>query len=242
MGHQVYRGWVRHRRYAPREHAFKYRFFMPSVDLDDVHSAECWPLFSTKHPAMMRLKPKHYLDGDLSPDAAWQKVVDLGGQNHGGKVVWMGQPSCFGLYFSPVNFYYCHDADGALRYVIAEVSNTPWNERHHYLIDAERREDTPKAFHVSPFMQMNQHYHWVFSALEPKLLMHIENHTESGKLFDATMVMHAEPWGAKYLLKNLLRIPVLTLHTVIGIYWQALKIWLKGIPYQPKPTESGHAN
>jgi len=125
-----------------------------------------------------------------------------------------------------------------------EVSNTPWLEKHYYLVDlASGREScTEKKFHVSPFMDLAMHYRWRFqppAAAKNKLMIHIENwrtSTEpmpSQRLFDATLAMRKSPITGVGLLKLWLSMPVMSLKVVMAIYWQALKLWLKGIPFVP---------
>jgi len=242
VNHKIYAGWVRHRRYAPRKHQFRYGMFLLSLDIDDLqHNSREGFWFGVNKPALLSFLHKDYLDGKgkLSRHKVWDRVASLGGQWHGGKVYLLGQMRCLGVYFSPVNFYYCHDQSGKLRYLLAEVSNTPWNERHCYLVNAEVPEVIEKEFHVSPFMDEDMDYHWRFTPLNPRLYLHIENHLDDDnalqvkKLFDATLVMNEQPFTRGNLIKNVLRIPSMTIKTMVGIHWEALKLFAKRIPYIP---------
>ncbi|MBK8455378.1 MAG: DUF1365 domain-containing protein [Thiofilum sp.] len=234
----LYSGTVGHCRYQPRLHRFKYSIFLLALDLDELdHLPDLGIWFKVSGRALMSFRPDDYMQrqAQLTRAHVWEKVSELGGDNYAGKVVFLGQVRCLGVYFSPVNFYYCHDQQEELRYLVAEVSNTPWNERHYYLINAQtQQQPIAKAFHVSPFMDLAINYHWRFSALAKTLTLQIENQREGGdKLFDATLVLQQRPLTKTQLRYEWLRIPAMTLKTVGAIYWQALKLWMKRIPYVP---------
>lgn len=234
----LYSGVVGHCRYQPTLHRFRYAIFLFALDLDELNSLpDLGGWFKVKRAALMSFHPSDYLDHapTLTRQTVWQKVASLGGEQLDGQVVFVGQVRCLGFYFSPVNFYYCHEANGALRYLLAEVSNTPWNERHCYLIDARSQAPTPKAFHVSPFMGLNMSYHWRFSPLHEVLTLQITNQAEE-RLFDASLRLDRKPLTKLALKAQWLRIPAMTLKTVATIYWQALKLYWKKVPYVPHTT------
>lgn len=234
----LYSGLVGHSRYQPIQHRFRYAIFLFALDLDELNSLpELGWWFKVKRPALMSFRPSDYLDhaAELTRELVWQKVASLGGEQLDGQVVFVGQVRCLGFYFSPVNFYYCHAANGALRYLLAEVSNTPWNERHCYLVDACSQAPIPKAFHVSPFMDLNMSYHWRFSPLQETLSLQITNQAEK-RLFDAAIYLHRKPLTKAELRSQWLRIPAMTFKTVATIYWQALKLYWKKLPYVPHAT------
>lgn len=235
MNSVIYQGNVRHRRYAVKPHDFNYGMFLLALDLDElVDDFGFGRLLAVEKRAVMSFRHQDYLGGKgkLTRQRVWDKVAELDGEVLGGKVVLLGQLRCFGFYFSPVNFYYCHDQAGELRYLLAEVSNTPWKERHCYLIDAQDKTAVEKVFHVSPFMNEDMDYHWRFTPLNPRLYLNIENRKQD-KVFDATLIMDQQALTRSNLIKNLLRIPAMTITTVIGIHWQAVRLWLKGVPYIP---------
>lgn len=230
-------GNVRHRRFTPVEHALNYHLFMPCLDLDEIEAlqSKVWG-FGQKWWHWARFKREDYLgSGDLK-QAVLDKVHQMSGQTIEGSVKAVIHLRYFGIYFSPVNFYYIYDRQGEWRYLLAEVSNTPWNERHYYLLDAQDESTWKhnKAFHVSPFNPIEQQYQWRIKPLNEKLSVHLECHRER-KEFDATMKMSKHPFSSKVLLKHLIVTPVMAVKVMTGIYWHALKLWIKGAPFYSHP-------
>jgi len=242
MNSAIYRGWVRHRRFSPVNHSFKYSVFFLWIDLDELATPEYFkqlsPWFAVERFAALTLNAKDYLDPNLPLTTAevWRKVEALGGDVHGGRVCLLGQVRCLAFYFSPVNFFYCYDKDDKLQYVLAEVSNTPWNERHCYLVEANSNKETPKNFHVSPFMSLDMRYRWRLPNPDKRLCLHIENHTDE-KLFDATLLMARYPLTGPELRRTIWQIPAMSWHILRGIYWQALRLWIKRVPYVSRPQK-----
>lgn len=237
---RLFFGQVRHRRFTPIEHALNYTLFMPAIDLDEVSQlqASVWG-FGNRWWHWARFKRSDYVGEGNLKHAVQQKVKELTGEECLGKVIAVCHLRYLGLYFSPVNFYYLYDQEGRWRYLLAEVSNTPWNERHYYAVSAdEHHEDfgwqQNKAFHVSPFNPIDQSYVWRLKPLSDKLNIHLECHKQ-GKHFDATMAMNAQPFTSKNLLRHLIAMPIQTVKVVVGIYWHAFKLWKKGAPFYSHP-------
>jgi uncharacterized protein len=152
-----------------------------------------------------------------------------------------------GLGFNPVRFYYCfetgNDDDEQLEAVVAEVTNTPWGERHAYVLapDADGRLSgvTAKQLHVSPFLPMRHDYHWQMTNPGGELVVHLESrttHEPSERAFDATMRLARRPLTRRSLASIVVRYPPQTLRIVAGIYGQALRLKLKGAPYHRRPV------
>ena len=234
-------GEVRHRRFTPSRHDLNYGLFMPCIDLDEWHSLKTsvWGLGeSWWHWA--RLKRADYVGekGDFKA-AVQDKVHELTGTRVSGKVVALIHLRYLGMYFSPVNFYYLYDESGKFRYLLAEVSNTPWNERHYYAVSADEHEphngwQQPKTFHVSPFNPIDQGYQWKIRPLTDKVFVHLECH-RNDKEFDATLLMKGVPFTTRQLFGLLLKTPVMTIKVVAGIYWEAFKLWRKKVPIYDHP-------
>lgn len=242
-------GQVRHRRYTPVKHAFSYPMFMPLIDLDEVTSlSEQVVGFGCRwyHPARWRREDYLRSEGEGPLKLRVQdKLFQLTGERLAGKVKQLCQLRYFGLYFSPLNLYYCFDEQGEWRWLLAEVSNTPWNQRHYYAVPAvsdwhEKPWLQGKAFHVSPFNPMAQHYLWRLKPPVSQVFVHLDiigNDTGS-TVMDATMVLRKQAFTTRVLWRLLRQTPVQTLKVVAGIYWQAMKLWWKKVPFHGHPN--GH--
>ena len=242
----IYQGQVFHQRFTPRVHKFSYHIFFLAIDLDELPLLnKMGRYFKTDRFAPLRFFASDYLQhkSHITKKDVWDKVIELGGEDKLGRILFVGQMRCFGLYFSPINCYYCYDQQEKLSYLLAEVSNTPWNERHYYLIDLQKETECEKEFHVSPFMDLEMNYHWRIKAPAEHLSLTIENRSQGKlqkKLFRASIAMTRQPFNNKNLLKNLLKIPIMTLKTLLGIYWQALKLYIKGVPYIAHSKKEKH--
>ncbi len=244
----IYRGFVRHRRFTPRRHEFRYPLFMVFLRLDELDNLanRSW-LFGTRPWHWARFRRGDYLgDAQVSLEAAVkQKIAAASGltpEELQGDVYFYGHLRYLGFYFSPLNLYFLGQ-DGVMRYMVAEVSNTPWNERHYYVIDLGNLAPHAKEFHVSPFNPMQQRYTWKVTppgGNRRKSMVHLEvsQADEKAPLFDATMVMKQRPLNHKSLLRVLLSTPAQTLSMVAGIYWQALRLYLKKVPLHAHPKRS----
>jgi DUF1365 family protein len=151
----------------------------------------------------------------------------------------------FGHCFNPVSFFYCFDpTDRHVETIVAEVHNTPWHERHCYVLTEALNDAAEpwkyyrfrKDFHVSPFMDMNQHYDWRFLQPGDRIQVHMQNFENQEKLFDATLSLRRTDLTGSALARVLTKYPAMTLQIVMKIYWQALKLRLKGAGFYPHPS------
>ena len=252
MHSAIYHGWLRHRRFAPREHAFRYRLFFLYLDLAELATVfrGRW-LWSTRNRALARFDRADHLGDPAVPlDVAVRDLVEARTTRRpAGPIRLLTHLRYFGYCFNPVSFYYCFDAeDTRVETIVAEVNNTPWGERHCYVLDQPaqmpvekyRRYHSAKAMHVSPFMPMDLAYDWGFSAPADALNVHMALHgvpPGGGKIFDATMHLNRAPVSGWRLAGMLARFPFMTLQVMAAIHWQALKLWLKGVPVQTHPDK-----
>ena len=155
-------------------------------------------------------------------------------------------PRCWGYYFNPLSLYYCFDSIGQqVEAVMAEVNNTPWNERHYYVLWQGNRTSSQslhfghrKDFHVSPFMDMEYEYLWKLTPPGAGLGVQLENHRDGQRHFDATLTLRSRPLTRGALRRLLFRHPFLSGLTTAAIYYQALRLWWKKCPFYPHPRSS----
>ncbi|ADP12042.1 conserved uncharacterized protein [Erwinia sp. Ejp617] len=228
MNSVLYSGHVRHRRFTPVDHRFSYKIFMPLIDLDELPQLRAAGIGSGRLCAASFCGDDYLGGGDIK-QRAQARIAELTGEQLTGRVMLLTQLRYFGCSFNPVNFYYLYDDADTLRWMLAEVRNTPWNERHTYAVKPDGSETTEKAFHVSPFNPLEMTYHWRLSAPGKSLLVHIENH-RAGREFDATLHLRRQPLTRQNLRHFLWRFPLITARTALAIYWQAWKLWRKGAP------------
>lgn len=244
MKSAIYVGEIVHERNIPKVHRFRYPFFLWYLNLDELESLPNLGLwFSVQHRAISRMQRSDYLGDPQLPlaDAVRARMLELTGQPVFGQVCGLMNMRTLGLYFSPVNFYYGFDEEGHLTHFLAEVSNTPWNERHHYAyhVADERYELTQKkAFQVSPFNPLQQQYLWRISPPGAAVGVAITVSDGRGEIFEARLQLARQELDKTTVRRLLLKKPIMTASIVGGIYYQALKIYLKGIPYVPYVKEA----
>ncbi|MDT8894808.1 DUF1365 domain-containing protein [Halomonas sp. I1] len=235
---RLYRGWVRHRRFVPRPHAFHYRLWMAWLDLDELPELfDGVPGFSARRPALVRFRRADYLapSEPSLKQAVREELRRQLGEIPPGRICLLTQLRTLGVGFNPISLYYAFDADDRLCAVLGEVTNTPWRDRTTYAcaVDPERhghRAVFTKAMHVSPFLPMDMQYQWRFNTPGDALNLHMDIWQGGTRHLDATLALHARPATRRALLATLARHPLMPLKTLAGIHLEALRLWLKRIP------------
>lgn len=268
MKSALYCGPMRHRRRLPVTHEFSYPLLMFYLDLDEIDSVfgKHWftsinkfnlvsffrkDYFQAEHQGINGLKQSiiNRVAAAMDCDSAISTSIV--------SVRMLTQVRLLNYVFNPVSFYYCFDANDKLLAILTEITNTPWDERHDYVLPvtgsvagvkyARRGKDKhefkfAKSFHISPFNPMNMNYRWVFGACEQTLQIHMDCKTimpngSDEKHFDATVNLERKSIEHE-LGKQLIQYPLSTVRVLIGIYWQALKLWLKSTPFYGHPSST----
>ena len=244
----IYEGTIRHRRYRPRPNMFKYRLFFMFLDLAEL------PTLFDNHPfwsyegfniASFRRRD-HFGDPAIPLEQALADLVENRlGSRPNGPIRLLTHLRYYGHCFNPASFYYCYESSGKeVETIVVEIHNTPWRERHCYVLGAEknehpvkywRRHQFAKAFHVSPFIDMDIRYDWRFREPQDSLQVHMIDYQGGEKLFDASLALRRRAITRSSLNGVLLRYPIMTGKVIMMIYWQALRLVLKKTPFFAHP-------
>ena len=238
----LYASKVMHARYGRHAHRFRYRIFRMLLDIDRLEetaaetrlfSVDRWNLFS------FRRRDHGPRDGgslrEWAEEQLRRRKIDLGG----GRILLLAMPRIIGYAFNPISLWYCQDNNGILRAVICEVRNT-FGEYHVYVLsnrdpEGAIEDHAEKAFHVSPFMAIVGGYDFRITAPDEAYQLHIEYTDGENRLLTAVENGRRLPLTDRKLLKIMATMPLVTFKVMAAIHWQALKLWLSGVPYIPKP-------
>jgi len=247
--HHLYWGTISHHRHTPFDRLFKYPIFMAYIDISTIESAmKPSLLWNVNKLAIVSYKRKDYHGNpSIGLDSAVRKtLLEKTSKQFKGPIRLLTHLRYFGHCFNPVSFYYCFDEkDSKVEAIMAEVTNTPWKERHSYIIHEPAPSDSPmrftaspkKQFHVSPFWGMDHDYEWFFSNPEEVINVTMKNYKDGKKLFNVALNLKRRPFNSKGLLKAVLRFPFATLMVVYRIHWQALILLIKRAPFYKHPDK-----
>lgn len=243
-GHAVYCGRVGHKRFLLKAHGFDYPYTAYWLDCTELNQSSLAKVGITYNAfGAISFRRQDYLAGveDLG-QAVRDKVQQLGGDKAIAQVFLLSPLASWGLYFSPLNLYYCYAANGDCCYLLAEVSNTPWNERHYYL--QQLTPDTlqyqhDKAFHVSPFNPLDMQYRWQIPAPAESLFCSITTIRQQQVMFSAWFKLQRFHLTPAVRRKILIRQPWQSVQIFTRIYWQALKLLAKRVPVYTHPKSRG---
>lgn len=242
----LYAGWITHRRIEPVSHSFRYRIFLPLLDLGELPDLlDPIPLWSARRPAPARFRESDYLCGGSGAlaDRARDLALARLGRTSSGPVRLLANPRYLGVGFNPVSFFFLHADDGiGIDAVIAEVTNTPWGERTSYVLDGQAGAQEgsatgtfEKRMHVSPFQPMEQTYRISVSAPGESLRIQIRNLEGDREVLIATMALRRLELTRARMVRLLLGHPPMTLVTLGRIYANAVRLKARGAPIHPHP-------
>ena len=246
----LYEGWVSHQREGDIRHAFRFPLAMLYLDLDELdvvfRGRWCW---SVDRPALAWFRRADHVGAPDVPLAETVRALVAAriGHRPTGPIRLLTHPRYAGYVFNPLSLFYCFDAAGErIDAILADVTNTPWGERHQYVLAGSdlAAADTvarhAKAFHVSPFLPMALDYDWRIGRPGAALAVRIAARAQAGTpsadpVFTATLALRRRPIEGRTLAGVLVRFPALTAQVVAGIYWQALRLWWRGAAFHAHP-------
>jgi DUF1365 family protein len=272
MRSAVYEGWISHRRHETTEHAFRYRLALPLIDLDELDEVcSLHPLWSARGPNAAWIRPGDFLGPSSShlrslshrsddstrarqrrtvsswADGVRDLVDERLGRRPAGSVALLASPRTWGWLANPLAAYYCRDADGSLDAVVLEVTNTPWHERHHYVVGGAGDHELAKAMHVSPFFGMDHTYRLRVNDPGELLSLRLDNHTVDAAggdvvAFEAVLSLRRRAMTRAALGRVLWRFPLQPQRVSAGIYAHALALAAKGVRVHAHPDRAPAPN
>lgn len=243
----IYEGTVTHSRRSPIDHRFRYAVRWVYLDLEEVPDLlGKLRLLSDRKFHTYSFLPSDHMErsiGDLRTEVL-SRVQLASGETPSGPVRLLTPLRQFGFYFSPISLFFCWGHTPDLHSIVAEVNNTPWRERHWYVLNENNRLDGSglryqhhKQFHVSPFMDMDSTYRWQLSEPGEQLNVSMMVSREKQPFFTAGMDLRRRPLTDHALSISLIRFPVASLQMLGAIYFEALRLWKKKCPFYAHPSK-----
>jgi DUF1365 family protein len=252
MESALFSGSLRHRRFLPVFHEFRYPLTLLYLDLSELdvvfRDRWFWSAGDSEGDANLAWfrRSDHFGPRTQPLDETVRDFVESStGERPTGPIRLLTQPRSFGYVFNPISVFYCFSATtGEVETIVAEVSNTPWNQRHCYVLGKpglpwESEHRFRKEFHVSPFMQLDQEYLWRSRTPGEHLSIHMESFEQNERMFDATLTLTRREIDTASLHQALFLEPLQAARVMVAIHWQAVKLWWKGVAYVPHPATIG---
>lgn len=244
----IYQGNISHHRFNPMKHSFCYPIFMVYVDLDKLENINKQKLWSFEKKNLGCFRNKDYGDGTkkLLIHQIKEFIKEKTDDYYDGKIFLLTHLRYFGILFNPLSLYYCFDKSGqTLNYVVAEVTNTPWLEKHRYLLKPALKENglhssTEKSLHVSPFMPMDLNYDFKYNIPKSELKFSMflsEKNSDKKIIFSAQLDLIIKNLSKNQTDLYILKYPWMTLKVIFLIYWQAMKLKIKGLKFYFHPRK-----
>ena len=238
-------GTIRHRRFRPRAHAFRYSLFMALLDIDQLEAqfGVSWLL------GRNRWNLASFRDGDHIGEPGRplrerlaESARAAGHHLPGGPIFLLTHLRYAGYVFNPISIYYCFDRESRLQLVLADVRNTYGGRRAYWLtpigdLDRRFRAVAAKSMYVSPFMTMSANYEFVLTepAATLAVQMNVADSASRAPIFDATLTLARRPWTAAAIRRVLLSYPLMTARVIGAIHFEALRLRMKGLSVVPAP-------
>ncbi len=235
MRSALYEGTLVHARRSPARHVFRYPLAYWLLDLDELDDLDRrFRLFSVNRPGVVSFRDDDHFDGDGTP--LKEAVIRFAGDPSIQRVLVLTQLRVLGYVFNPVSFYWCYRANGSLACMVAELNNT-FGERLPELLPGDALSyEHDKRLHVSPFMGLDQRYHYTFSEPGKTVLARIEVHETDSVPLQALLFGRRRELSGATLARFLFRYPLMPLQVIALIHWEALKVFLKRVPFHHKPA------
>lgn len=237
----LYVGSVMHQRLRPRRHRLAYRVYSLLIDLDELPQlGRRLRFFSVGRFNLFSFHPTDY--GDRSGSDLRMQIetrLHAAGLPTGGAIRLLTMPRLLGHVFNPLSVWFCHAPHGPLQAIVYEVNNT-FGEQHSYLLPVDDDgvpvidQHCDKQLYVSPFNPIEMRYRFRIAPPREAVSIGVSVHDTTGAVLNARLDGERRALGDAALLRVFFSHPLLTLKVVAAIHWEALRLWIKRVPLQPR--------